>query len=1302
MTVALGGSAYGRYQLLEPIGRGSIAEVFKAKSFGVEGFEKTLVVKRIVPELAKEPSFVDSFVGQAKLAVRLSHANVVQVFDLGRVDEPGGPSYFMAMEYVAGLDLATLLDRVRQAEGAVSAALSVFVASEIAKGLDHAHRRRDEQMRPLGVVHGDLGPHNVLISWEGEVKVTDFGVASALYHVESDGWGDGLAGKLPYASPEMLRGEPLTPRSDLFSFGALLYEILAGHNPFEAPTPAETRRSILEARFKPLDQVRDDLAPELVGLVHRSLSREPEQRFETAARLYEELLAHLYASRARFDAGDLAELVERFREPAAPASEAIDRLVRSDLDSVAETPPRGTSSAVISAAALPVEDAPVPFLRGLSDHKGQREASALVVRFPGSVFVPSATRERARKILERYGARVQSDAGRELSAMFGLEQADARDTENAVRCGMVLARGLAAGAAQPSVGVDAGRLRVGADGTPEDDPRMRDLVGSARRLAEGPPGRVAISETASRNLRGLFALESPGAGAAGYLVGEVRPVHDAFGRFVGRKQELRHLGELIAQASRRNLQVLGVVGGHGVGKTRLLYEMERRISRGSFNIACYIAACPPRGHESPGSATVAMLRTLCGVREGDPPDRILAVLPRLRALGLREEEAQAVLAQLGAGTSTAAMGGDASLRATVARMFASLAEDRLHVFAWDNAQEMDAETALLLASIAERLPLARAALLLSARPHADATYRDIPGYHEIVLPDLEDDDAFRLVALRLGVEQVPEALLQFLKKRAGGHPMFLEELLHEAIESGAVVVKDGKVEALKLDGALAIPRPLRTLLGDRVRRLPEPERDLIIAAAVVGAPVDTSVLSAMLDAPLGTINALAESLEARELVRREGPVALDFPSPLLPEVVLSGLEPDVLVELHQEAANAYQVVLGERTEEEAGRIARHLAEAGQSDRAASFYATSGLFSLNARRLDHAVSDLSRALGLCDLEGRDAGEVAEWVSALTRAVRHVRSGAELPAVFQRLGAHLESENALDTRLRVQMTIDLALMLGSQNRYRESRRLLALAVEGAAAWPELSRAALTTEAEVAIRQGEFRVALSALTKAEQLGKGDALEQHRLLVGMAQALGGAGDHDRALSYLDEAAGLAPEDDLALACERQKVRSLILYFRGDWRSGAKASEEAAELGRAAGLMHEIAVNLHNQGDSLMRLGELPRAYATLQASLAVAEEMASERLVNLDRLMLAYLDALNGSEPAFEVLGERLLYAETQRWTWDVASGRYLLGKLLAQRGDSAGARRELGIARQMGESTDNKLVVEDCDRELAALES
>ncbi len=161
-----------------------MAEVFKAKSFGVEGFEKILVIKRILPELAKSQEFVDMFVHEAKLAVRLSHANIVQVFDLGKAPagEPGGAegdAYYIAMEYVQGLDLASVLLRSRRSQLALPIPLAVFVASEVAKGLDHAHRRRDERMRPLGIVHRDVSPQNVLLSFEGEVKVTDFGIAKA-------------------------------------------------------------------------------------------------------------------------------------------------------------------------------------------------------------------------------------------------------------------------------------------------------------------------------------------------------------------------------------------------------------------------------------------------------------------------------------------------------------------------------------------------------------------------------------------------------------------------------------------------------------------------------------------------------------------------------------------------------------------------------------------------------------------------------------------------------------------------------------------------------------------------------------------------------------------------------------------------------------------------------------------------------------------------------------------------------------------------------------------------------------------
>ena len=161
--------AFGRYRLLERLGEGGMAEVYKAKSFGVEGFEKVLVIKRILPKLAEHSKFVDMFVHEAKLAVRLSHANVVQVFDLGRVDHPGGEptSYFIAMEYVPGLDLATLLARCRRQKISVPLGMAAFITAEVAKALDHAHRRRGEQSRPLGIVHRDISPQNILLSWEG-------------------------------------------------------------------------------------------------------------------------------------------------------------------------------------------------------------------------------------------------------------------------------------------------------------------------------------------------------------------------------------------------------------------------------------------------------------------------------------------------------------------------------------------------------------------------------------------------------------------------------------------------------------------------------------------------------------------------------------------------------------------------------------------------------------------------------------------------------------------------------------------------------------------------------------------------------------------------------------------------------------------------------------------------------------------------------------------------------------------------------------------------------------------------------
>src|SRR6185437_15032837 len=211
-----------------------------------------------------------------------SHANIVQVFDLGRVEHVGGEptSYFIAMEYVPGLDLATLLTRCRKQKISVPLGLAVFVTAEVAKALDHAHRRRDEQSRPLGIVHRDISPQNILISWEGEVKVTDFGIAKAKDSIdeEPEGRPGRVRGKLAYMSPEQSQGASLDGRSDIFSLGTVLYEMIAGSNPFVAPTAFETLRRVQASEYPPLELLRADAPPPLVEIVAKMLAKSPDDR----------------------------------------------------------------------------------------------------------------------------------------------------------------------------------------------------------------------------------------------------------------------------------------------------------------------------------------------------------------------------------------------------------------------------------------------------------------------------------------------------------------------------------------------------------------------------------------------------------------------------------------------------------------------------------------------------------------------------------------------------------------------------------------------------------------------------------------------------------------------------------------------------------------------------------------------------------------------------------------------------------------------------------------------------------------
>ncbi len=1288
-----------------------MAEVFKAKSFGVEGFEKILVIKRILPELGRSKEFVDMFIHEAKLAVRLSHANIVQVFDLGIApgqDVLGSKqpdAYYMAMEFVNGLDLSSLLARSRRQQVAIPIDMGVYVAAEVAKGLDHAHRRRDEQMRPLGIVHRDVSPQNVLLSLEGEVKVTDFGIAKAKGAVDGvkaaeDTRSRQLQGKFGYMSPEQARGEQVDARSDLFSLGIVLYECIAGVNPFSAPTTFETLRRVQACEYPPVELLRPDVPAELVAILKQAMAKLPADRFADAGRMYEALLAFLYAHGRRYRAHDLAEFLAGFRaaDDAQAAAAIADRLVDGEAQAtnapMERTPAEGPLSRISGSRNLVIDRA-----AGMGE---RREVTALYLELPNRKV--SLFGEKAATIVTRYGGRILKQEPEQITALFGVGDPDGRDTELATRCALVALRSLE-GPRSGSAGLHTARIHVSSDGLPTEDERLETLVSTARDLARVREGRAAISAVAMRNVRSLFSFEAlePGgtiAPAMASLVSEVRP-SEAVGRFVGRKDELRAIGEILAAATKRKAQIMTLRGDHGVGKTRLLHEVARRLRKGNYNVGWHIAVCPPRGREFPLSGIVSMLQVLCGVTEGDSSERVLSVQPRLRALGLHDEEVAAILTVLGANVAFAG-NVKTTLRLAFARMVASLCEDRPHTIAWDAAHCMDEDSFGVLEEAFKRLPQVRVVFVLATRAGFSHPLEKLPSHTSLDLTDLKPEDVARFVAHHLGIDRAPDELLRFVRDRAGGHPQFMEEVLKALVDARAVSVADGKIVSMRLVGQdLALPKTLRGLVASRVARLTGEDRATLQAAAVLGDSVDAAVLSAMLDQPMAALESSLAKLKQHQFLVHTGPSALRFTSPIVREVVVDALTAEAAREMHAAAGHALETTLGDQAWEQAARIATHLYEAGDRERAATYFAKSGERRIEARQLEAAARDYARAIELCDTSKRDARELARWLSGLATAVRLVRSAPEASEMCDRVLARVDEVG--DDKLRVTARVDAGNILTALHRYEVARVHLSTAEQIAGRNEALVKEVLVAYGEQASRQGDFKRTLELLERMQKVvtEEGDKQQQQRIFTHLAQAHGALGDRRAALGELDHAEQVLP-GDAAAACERQKVRALVEYFARDFRSAAAAAEKAIDMARDLGLSYEVAINLHNLGEFLIRLNDFPRAYGAIRQSVGLCDEFGYERLANQNRMFLAFLDGVAGDMEAETALRTGIRYAEANDFTWDAINGRWLLAQLFQRRGAVAIARTEFDRLRGIARSAGNRLVVDDCEEALRALAS
>jgi tetratricopeptide (TPR) repeat protein/tRNA A-37 threonylcarbamoyl transferase component Bud32 len=670
------------YELQRRLGAGGMAEVFLAKKRGAEGTYKQLVVKRILPEHARERRFRHMFIAEAQLATRLNHPNIVQIYEFS----DHGDELLLSMEYVEGVDLGKLLRTARKRQTKLPVWVSAYVAAEVAKGLHYAHERKDEGGLPLAIVHRDVSPQNVLISFGGVVKIADFGIATANLFREEGGV---LKGKVAYMSPEQARGEKVDRRSDVYALGIVAHEMLTGQPAYGALRDDALLEAVRQASVRPPRHLDPDLPPELDAVVVRALARRPEDRYQTARELATEIARTLIERRELVDHTTVEEVLAGLldREPAAhgvgeaaedPQQRTLAAVRKARTDASSGTGPQYSARRVVREVRhVAVVTMRLEGVEALCELSGE----------PAARRVMAATRATLDDIAYKHGAVWSWEGESAANAVVGLMQNPARAPNDAsmlavdvheflsghsedlpvqMRASIGIVRGIAAGerddqghlvdhelyAPAPYLAAELGRR------TPFGKTWVAGgvyrLVKRELRWSDGPT--IELADAASHNVperMRAYVLLRPVTAEERLAELELNPtdlvgrdaekadLHAAFHRTVyhpglstppppsssgtvPRTMPANLKGELLARV---------VVGEVGIGKSALV---EAFLGELPELVRVYRVECSPVKMELPYATTCELLRSVAGLADDEPFEAAVAALRRILRPGATE------------------------------------------------------------------------------------------------------------------------------------------------------------------------------------------------------------------------------------------------------------------------------------------------------------------------------------------------------------------------------------------------------------------------------------------------------------------------------------------------------------------------------------------------------------------------------------------------------------------------------------------------------------------------------------------
>lgn len=878
------------FEILARLGKGGMAEVFRAKKRGAEGIAKEVVLKRILPSFVASRRFQEMFIDEAQLATRLNHPNVVQVYEFSNEGDQG---YVLAMEYVEGCDLGRLLREAREQATRVDPWLSAWIVSEAAKGLHYAHEKRDDRGAPLEIVHRDVSPQNVLLSYDGAVKIADFGIASARLVEEEAGV---LKGKFGYMSPEQARGEKVDRRSDLYALGVILWECITGR-PLHGGLGGEALLDIVRSGIvEPPRTYAPDLPEELESIVLRCLAPDREARFATGRELASAIGRALLHGQIFVDAGTLestiAQLVPRAAADAGPPSEVV--LTHADA-------PRARKSAQPSAPDLGEASDPggsdVPARTPARPSAAPREVrhvavvSMHLVPRPTDADAPLRradlvrTLERARPLLGdmayKRGTRWVWTGDLEARAVVGLSSRPARAAVDAAWLALETHEALEAIREDLPVSVEASLsiVRGIASGHRDADGNLveHDLHEPAHVLADAlgrvtPIRRSWVAGGVYRLLRRDFRWgDAPELDLRNYLqrLPQLPPnmrvyaleraltreerEHQASGDLAGREAEKGELHAAfhaaVSATGGGRMTCRAVVGELGIGKTALVATF---LSELPPNARLVRVECSPVRMEVPYAAVSDVVRDAIGVTGEEPYEEIVHRIAHLGGGSARGDHTSPIVARLaeiasrlrGEEDEEDARSRKKQILVGLRMLLAALALDQPLVVLVESLQWADRPSLELCQELLKGNDPLPILVLLVTRPD-DRVDGLLEGKVRVELRGLGAEEQVQLVASRLGVREGIRPVLAELMPRVGGNPFYLLEILDAMLERGTLEIHGETLARTDRADAEGLPSTLEQLLADRLRELPASELAACAWLAVAGGPLRLGDLRAL-------------------------------------------------------------------------------------------------------------------------------------------------------------------------------------------------------------------------------------------------------------------------------------------------------------------------------------------------------------------------------------------------------------------------------------------------------------------------